>query len=155
MRKSRIELLRIISMLMIVCLHYLSKGGALAMPTGELGINGYLAWLVEAFCLVAVNSYVLISGYFASPSSATVKKVGKIWKQVWFYSVGIGVVAFFLGQRYSIYELMNLVFPTVTEHYWFATYYVFLYLCIPILNRAIKAMNQQQLKGMLLFYLIL
>lgn len=154
MRKTGIELLRIISMLMIVCLHYLSKGGALAMPTGELGINGYLAWLVEAFCLVAVNSYVLISGYFASPSSATVKKAGRIWKQVWFYSAGIGVVAFLLGQRYSIYELMNLVFPTVTEHYWFATSFLLLSLFAPFLQNGAEKIDKKSFQGILIGLLL-
>ena len=48
-RQMNYELLRIIAMLMIVCLHYLSKGGALGDPKQELTTNGYLAWLIEAF----------------------------------------------------------------------------------------------------------
>lgn len=34
---------------------------------------GYTAWLVEAFCLVAVNVYVLISGYFGVDTPAEMK----------------------------------------------------------------------------------
>ncbi len=63
-RERNYEILRILAMLMIVCLHYLSKGGALAAPTGKLAATGYTAWFIEAFCVVAVNVYVLISGYF-------------------------------------------------------------------------------------------
>ncbi len=74
-RQMNYELLRIIAMLMIVCLHYLSKGGALGDPKQELTTNGYLAWLIEAFCLVAVNVYVLISGYFGVDSqNFTIRK---------------------------------------------------------------------------------
>ena len=50
---------------MIVCLHYLSKGGLLGDPArADMTATGYTAWFVEALCLVAVNVYVLISGYF-------------------------------------------------------------------------------------------
>lgn len=154
MRKSRIELLRIISMLMIVCLHYLSKGGALVSPAGELGLNGYLAWLVEAFCLVAVNVYVLISGYFSSAGSATVKKTQKLWTQVWFYSVVIGVVAFLFGQRYNVYELMQLLFPTVTEHYWFATSFLLLSLIAPLLQLGAEKIDKKSFLWILVGFLL-
>ena len=81
-RQMNYELLRIIAMLMIVCLHYLSKGGALGDPKQELTTNGYLAWLIEAFCLVAVNVYVLISGYFGVDSqNFTIRKPLKIWRR--------------------------------------------------------------------------
>ena len=68
-RQLNYELLRILAMLMIVCLHYLSKGGFLGVPAREqISVSGYAAWLIEAFCLVAVNVYVLISGYFGGVS---------------------------------------------------------------------------------------
>ncbi len=57
-RQLNYELLRILAMLMIVCLHYLSKGGFLGVPAREqISVSGYAAWLIEAFCLVAVNVY--------------------------------------------------------------------------------------------------
>lgn len=65
-----LELLRCVAMLMVVVLHYLGKGGLLAELTGEgLGAVGAAAWLLEAFCIVAVNVYMFISGYFLSMSS--------------------------------------------------------------------------------------
>lgn len=70
-RQINYELLRIIAMLMIVSLHYLSKGGLLGDPSrAKMSATGYAAWLLEAFCLVAVNVYVLISGYFGVDTPA-------------------------------------------------------------------------------------
>ena len=56
-----IELLRIIAMMMVVGLHYLNFGGIL---WSEAVMNRRIAWGIEAFLFVAVNCYVLISGYF-------------------------------------------------------------------------------------------
>lgn len=77
-RQINYELLRIIAMLMIVSLHYLSKGGLLGDPSrAKMSATGYAAWLLEAFCLVAVNVYVLISGYFGVDTPAGMRRKRK------------------------------------------------------------------------------
>lgn len=159
-RQMNYELLRIIAMLMIVCLHYLNKGGALGDPKGELSATGYAAWLMETFCLVAVNVYVLISGYFGVDSTTfTICKPLKIWGQVWFYSVVIGLVALFSGiASFDLYRFFTYVFPVVTEHYWFATAYLLLCLMMPFLNAGVDRLDKRSfqwiLTGMLLVFSI-
>jgi surface polysaccharide O-acyltransferase-like enzyme len=166
-RQLNYELLRIIAMLMIVCLHYLSKGGILGSPSrNDMTATGYTAWLIEALCLVAVNAYVLISGYFGVEASGSgletekvLKRPFKIWKQVLFYSVVIGIIALITGiQQFDIYQIFGYIFPIVTEHYWFATAYIFLCLIMPFLNRGIESMGSKQLgyiiSAMLLFFSI-
>ncbi len=160
-RERNYEIVRIIAMLMIVCLHYVSKGGALASPTGELTATGYMAWLVEAFCLVAVNVYVLISGYFGIGEKSdsnqkeikitnVLKKTGQVYLQVWFYSVVIGIICILTGlQEFDIYTIFMYVFPVSTEHYWFATAYLLLTLLMPFLNAGIDRMDQRSVQGIL------
>lgn len=63
-RAANFELLRIISMMMVVCLHYLSKGNLLPQYIKLNHGSDYLYWLIEALCIVSVNVFVLISGYF-------------------------------------------------------------------------------------------
>ena len=65
-RQANFELMRIAAMLMIISLHYLVKGGAaVSFPfSAKENPVGVLAWLIEAFCIVAVNCYVLLSGFF-------------------------------------------------------------------------------------------
>lgn len=76
-RNIGLDLLRILAMLMIVMLHYLLYSGALKT---EFGTNtNYIAWIVEAFCIVAVNCYIYITGYFSINSKFNVKKVFKLW----------------------------------------------------------------------------
>lgn len=168
-RQLNYELLRIMAMLMIVCLHYLSKGGLLGNPArAEMTAAGFTAWLVEAFCLVAVNVYVLISGYFgvdAPGSAARGKKITcrealrrplRIWKQVFFYSVlfGFGAIAFGV-QEFDPYQVLTYCFPVVTEHYWFATAYVILCLLMPFLNAAFTYMDQRELRYLLFGFLLI
>lgn len=155
MRKTGVELLRIISMLMIICLHYLSKGGALVRPADSMTINGYIAWLVEAFCLVAVNVYVLISGYFATEKSATVQKTIKIWIQVFFYNLVIGMIAIILGaQTIDLYAIIDLLFPVITEQYWFATSFILLSLLAPFMQKGAVTMDKKSFGYSILFLLI-
>ena len=168
-RQLNYELLRILAMLMIVCLHYLSKGGLLGDPSrADMTATGYTAWLVEALCLVAVNVYVLISGYFGVDSlgSQTVgkrltfwevmRKPLKIWKQVFFYSMLFGCGAIVFGvQAFDPYRFFSYCFPIVTEHYWFATSYVFLCLLMPFLNAGISCLDQKELRYLLLGFLLL
>ena len=63
-RQANFELLRIVAMMMIIVLHYLNKGDLLAAYTTDRSAVNYAAHLTEAFCIVAVNCYVLLGGYF-------------------------------------------------------------------------------------------
>lgn len=158
-RQLNYELLRILAMLMIVCLHYLTKGGFLGDPTrAKLSMAGYAAWLMEAFCLVAVNVYVLISGYFGEGTETkdVLRRPLNIWKQVIFYSVVIGAIALFTGiQKFDIYQIFTYVFPTVTEHYWFATSYIILCLFMPFLNRGVEMLDKKNLERLLGAFLLI
>jgi hypothetical protein len=114
--------------------------------------TGYTAWLVEAFCLVAVNVYVLISGYFgiggdgSNRTENVLKRPFKIWRQVLFYSVVIGIIAMITGiQQFDIYQIFAYIFPVVTEHYWFATSYILLCLFMPFLNMGVNNFDKKQL----------
>ena len=61
-RNYGIDLLRIVSMLMVVVLHVLGQGGVLKTST-PLSIGYSVAWILEIAAYCAVNCYALISGY--------------------------------------------------------------------------------------------
>lgn len=71
LRNANIELLRIISMLMVLMMHCLQSSGAL-----ECGGSYQLVYrLIKSFCIVAVNVFVIINGYFGPVSSFKLKNV--------------------------------------------------------------------------------
>ncbi|WML58625.1 acyltransferase [Neobacillus sp. PS2-9] len=145
-RKDNIELLRIISMLMIVTTHYLLFAGIYESNFYN-SLNYFLSWIIEAFCYVAVNCYVLISGYFLINSNFKLKKLVSLWGEVFFYSLGIYLVLCLVGfTKFSFFEFLKASIPLISQKYWFATIYVGMYVISPILNIAIKSLTKKQLQ---------
>lgn len=150
-RMANLELLRCVAMMMVVVLHYLGKGQLLPELTGEsLGVQGVVAWLLEAFSAVAVNVYMFISGYFLCTSSFKLSRLLRLWLQVWLYSVGFGLIGMLTGvmaeTSVDTHFFLTLLFPVWMEHYWFMTAYLFLYLLLPFVGIALRHMTKQQLR---------
>lgn len=163
-RMSNLELLRCVAMMMVVVLHYLGKSKLLGdMTAGGLTVTESVAWLIEVFCIVAVNVYMLISGYFLSDSSFRLSRLLRLWIQVWFYSVGVGLLAAFTGvlppEEVDTHYFLSLLFPVSMGHYWFMTAYIFLYVLLPFIGTAISKMTQRQMQlalgGLLLVFCVL
>ncbi|MBR6666080.1 MAG: acyltransferase family protein [Lachnospiraceae bacterium] len=157
-RVVSMELLRIIAMMMVVMLHYLGKGKLLEPLTGEISVNGYTAWVIESFSIVAVNVYMLISGYFLVNSRFRISRVIELVCQVLFYTILVEVVLVALGfvgkDVLTLNRLLEIVFPLQMEHYWFITAYIIMYLFSPILSTAVQNMEQKQLRNVILLLLV-
>lgn len=158
-RQTGPELLRCIAMMMVTVLHFLGKGNLLGnLESADMGAVGVSAWLLEAFCIVAVNCYMLISGYFLWKSEFRLEKLIKVLIQVWTYSVVLGLVAYFAGlveaSEKGLHYFLMLIFPISMGHYWFMTAYVFLFLLLPFVGRAVREMSEKQLRTSLILLLI-
>lgn len=150
-RMANLELLRCVAMMMVVVLHYLGKGGLLPDLTEEsLGCTGMVAWLLESFCIVAVNVYMFISGYFLCVSRFKLSRLLQLWLQLWIYSVVFGLVGALTGviaeTPIDTHYFLTLLFPVSMGHYWFMTAYIFLYLMLPLVGFAAKKMTKEQMK---------
>lgn len=150
-RMANLELLRCVAMMMVVVLHYLGKGGLLPDLTGEcMDCTGVAAWLLEAFCIVAVNVYMFISGYFLCTSHFKLSRLLQLWFQLWMYSVVFGVLGALTGvvaeTPVDTHYFLTLLFPVSMGHYWFMTAYIFLYLLLPFVDLAARKMTKQQMQ---------
>lgn len=163
-RMANLELLRCVAMMMVVVLHFLGKGGLLTggdrvLSDGAVALDGtgHAAWLLEASCIVAVNVYMLISGYFLCCSSFKLSRLIQLWLQVWFYSVAVGVLAAAAGvvegTAVDVHYYLTLLFPVSMEHYWFMTAYLFLYVLLPVAGLAVRQMTKGQMKAAVLLLL--
>ncbi len=168
-RQANFELLRIVAMMMVIVLHYIVKGKMSVKLSVDGSVTNHLWWLIQAFCNVAVNVYILISGYFLVEAKWKISKLVKLVCQVLFYSILVGVLMYtFVKMSYSIpaigviYERaavsksfglnywLNLFLPIEYEHYWFATAYVVMYMLSPVLAVAVKELPQKQLKAVII-----
>jgi len=85
-RDSNFELLRIVLIVMVICSHYLVFGRALNNLNSS-DPNFYIAYTLESSIIVAVDCFILITGFFQINNKYHFKKVVDLWTQVFFYSV--------------------------------------------------------------------
>lgn len=143
-RLANIELLRIVSMLMVVSLHYLSRGGVydIAKP---FSLTFMITCTWDGFSVICLNVYMLISGYVLVESAFRYKRLVDIVIQVFTYSFGFYVLMVLFGQAsFSFKGLLNALLPILTSQYWFASVYVGLFLLTPFINKALHTLTQKQ-----------
>lgn len=147
-RNSAVELLRILSMLMIVlshiCLHsgfdYTYSTMTINRLFVQFGILGNLG----------VGIFLLISGYFLCGRPLKSLSVSRLLAQVWFYSLSLFLICKFgFGVDFTGDSLLAVFFPTVYAEYWFFTAYMVLLLLSPYLNSLIAALSRRQFQGLL------
>lgn len=158
-RRPEFEVLRVLSMVMVILLHYLSKGNLLTNFGVEYSGTNLGFWILEAACLVCVNVYVLISGYFLTEAPFRLSKLVRLWCQVLFYSIGVTLICMLTGivnyrDYLDFYQLQFFCFPVINGHYWFGTAYILMYLFSPVLAHGVKKLEKKQLGGLILIILV-
>lgn len=153
MRKSNFELLRIICILMIITLHYNSSMGGL-LSNVEIGsINYYISHFIQSLCIVAVNTFIIITGYFSyKKESIKISKVIKLFYLCMIYGMVIFTVFILLGNKINISTLIEFI-KTIFDR-WFVVIYSILYLLIPYINKLINNLSQKQLKTLITINII-
>ncbi len=143
-RQLNLELLRILSMFMVVGLHLFGKTNLLyTLP--KLSGAYYVGWLIFTLFYVSVNCFILISGYFLVDSKFRLSKLLQLFLEVTFYTVVIYAVCVYLGLApLGAKASISALLPVFTKEYWFVTAYVQMYLLSPFANILIRNMNKQQ-----------
>ena len=157
-RNIGIDLLKIVSMVMIVTLHMLGHGRILE----SLPLMSHVyqtAWLLEILCYGAVNCYALVSGFLLAHCRAN--KLFELWLQVLFYSVIITVFMSltFMRGTFPKEDWIYAFFPIVLQKNWYISAYFGMMCFIPFLNLGIEKIDklffQKILKGIFFMYILL
>lgn len=150
-----IELLRIVCMFMIIILHLLYKGNILHGAEVPKGIAAQ-AWLLEAFCYVSVNCYIMISGWvLVGKEERTKGRIGSIWFKTFFYSALIGTICFFVLPEVKRMTLVQSWLPVISNSYWFVTNYLILYILFPYINKLLAVLDKKQFQKLLVFSVLI
>lgn len=153
-RNSNFELLRILSMLMIIAHHYSVHGSWNFINT--LSFNNIYIHFLSLGGKLGVNLFVLISGYFLIDSKFKIQKLIKLHFQVLFYSVFILIIfAIFNLENIKISDVIKSIFPIIFQNYWFITTYFMLYILSPFLNKFIKSLSKNEYLNLLLILIFL
>ena len=160
-RNSNIELFRLILMAFVIGCHVIAYNSFHPQNPLRIGTPNFaLVAIFESFFIVAVNCFILISGYFQINVSR--ERAVKIYTQVLTYSVVISAVFaiyyYIVGGVIEKKELLYSMFPVLSKRWWFFTAYIILFLASPLLNLIIKQYSRRQLQfticTMLVFFVI-
>ena len=136
MRASNIELLRIISMILII-MHHFSVHGCFPF-TPDLTFNKVFLQVFGLGGKAGVVAFVMITGYFMVFSSFKLYKFVKLVGQIWFYSIAMLGVAMGLGLDTVTSRNMMLALLPIGAMSWFGQNFLVLYLLTPIINRVLR-----------------
>lgn len=153
-RNYGIDLLRIVSMLMVVVLHVLGQGGVLK-SSEPLSLGYSVAWFLEIAAYCAVNCYALISGYVGVNGRFKYSNIAYMWLQVAFYTVLISAVFAKLTPEVTKMDILKAFFPVSTSFYWYFTAYFAIFFFTPIFNRALNALTAKQMYALAIAIIIL
>lgn len=151
-RQSNLELLRIISMMGVIVLHYnnTEMGGAFALA---FGVNKGILFVLESIFICGVNVYMLISGYFLC-----LKNQRRLWRpvelvvQVMVFGLGFYILGVVLRQKE--FTMAGLGQSLVPNNY-FVILYIVCFLLSPYINVTLYKIGQKQsLRLMILMFLL-
>lgn len=141
-RSSNFELLRIVCMLLIIVHHF----GAHGVFAEGLPLTNQK--LIQSFITVgklAVNVFVLISGYFLVKSKFRLSKLIKLILQTIFFTVILYAVScIWCEVEFDWKQLLYNFFPISTRRNWFIQIYVILYALSPFINKVINACSKTE-----------
>ena len=144
-RDVNLDLLRIVSMLLIVFLHSIDHSGVLEAAEAAPKAMYFYVRFTYALCQVCVNCYVLLSGYYLVCARFQLQKLAALWMETVFYALLFKGLFMALGTvPFSPVSLVGCFFPILTGRYWFLTIYVGMYLVFPFLNLLVGAMDRRQ-----------
>lgn len=143
-RKTGLDFLKILAMLMVVFSHVLSKSEAIsAFPQNS---PGYLfLWILRCFSKVDVNVFILISAYFLTQKEFSARHFFLNILEVWIYSLLSYIAVIIISGEVSFMQLAKAFLPILSNSYWFVTCYIGLYMLSPLLNRFVHALSRQAL----------
>lgn len=151
-RNVSIDYLKIFSMILVILYHVTIYGINPTQVTGN-GIILTIINILKCISIICVNCFILISGYFMCTRTIKYKKIFGLWLHVEAFSLGIYLVLCIipeLGITFDSKTFIKLMFPVLSNQYWFFTNYLLLVIVAPILNIIIQNVSKQKYEIILL-----
>lgn len=148
-RNLGIEVLRLVSMLMIIYLHCVNQGGIFD-ALEDSSKTEMAAQLVYAACYGAVNLFALTTGYVYVKAPYRRSKIVTLWLEAFFYSVVLSAVDIAVNKCFRWERLLQTFFPVTMKQWWYFSSYFLLFFLMPLLNRLISDFSKRRFRLTLL-----
>ena len=156
-KRVNTDWLRVKLMCLVIVLHYLHVNDALPVAGSAYEPVRIFGMFLESFAIVAVNVWVILSGYLRVHSGFNPSRFLELLLTVVFYGITITVAAHLTGfapARNGVFGMVQALFPVSNGSYWFMTTYLLLYPVSAFLNAGAKALSKEQFR-LILFVMIL
>lgn len=150
-RNYGIDILRLVSMYMVVVLHVLGCGGIIA-SCDKFTTNYYVAWLLETSAYCSINIFAMITGYVMVNTKFNYFKIIPLWMTVSFYGAATYILFRFVPYLHQLYGVCKIDFltatfsPVISRQYWYFTSYFCMFFFIPFINRCILSISKKDFK---------
>lgn len=153
-RNSNFELLRLLSMYMIVFIHANMYLSYFCQGRVRIIFNGW----VNGICNIGVTCFILISGYFGLQFN--IKKICKMECMMISFSLLETFILYILMPQEMqgtvlLEQLIKSCFPVITRKYWFYSCYICLFCLSTYINKFIDWLKKEEfgrLLGILLLF---
>lgn len=148
-RETNFEVLRTVAMFFIVVYHCLTHGvgdGYGFDTDSSITLsNALFSDFMLVFSSIAVNLYVMISGYFLVDLNFKVSRILRTWSYACFYSFIITVLFMALAVvPFNVTSAVKSLLPISSDAYWFVTQYIGLLILSPFLAVIARQLTYRQ-----------
>jgi hypothetical protein len=163
-RNSRIEILKLISIILIILSHSVPYGtvneyvGKINLNLATTDIKNLILVMMKYGGQIGNAVFIICSSWFLIDNTKIkVKKIFNIIADAIILSISIWILFLIFGNYcISIKETIKIFFPITFKNNWFVTCYCLFYIIHPALNLIINKLSQKQLLSInviLIFYL--
>lgn len=153
-RNSGHEILRLIAMYMIVCIHANMYLGNFCSGDTQRFFNG----VVNGICNIGVSCFILISGYYGVRFS-----IGKFLKMecmmITYSLLETAILCMVFPEQMQgavlLEQLLKSVFPFITRKYWFYSCYVCLFFLSGYIQRFLDGLKKKEFRNLLVLLVVL
>ena len=149
-----IDILRILSMFMIVIGHLIWHGVIIENVKQTSNIY-YIVYFIDIIAACAVNCYAITTGYLLCESKFKISRIILLYMQVQFYSICIAITIYFLSGNIGYKEIISSIFPILRNQYWYFTSYFALFCLTPFLNKFIELITIKEFKNIIITIIVL
>jgi hypothetical protein len=153
-RHSNYELLRIISMLLIVY-HHMAYHSRFNLR-GELTARKFFLYAMMSWGKVGVDIFMILTGFFVQGRPVRLSSILRTWVQVVWWSWSIFIVLMLRGKVMLVDDILESVFPVFFVGYWFVTSYIGTCMLSPALGKLTVNVTFKEFVGLLsmMFYML-
>ncbi|MFR0039624.1 MAG: acyltransferase family protein [Lachnospira sp.] len=150
-----LDLLKILLVFGVIFLHLIGKGGVIANSRYH-SFTYWNIYLLQIILFCCVNCFAIITGFVSYGKNIKIERLLIYWCQIVFYSLFCTMVIFIIfPDSRKIVNIIRCFLPIIFNNNWYFSAYVCVFLFIPLINKLLDNINDEQLSTYLSIIFVL